>query len=388
MPWTPPAPLINATLEIWEAAQRAFAALWQTLGLSEPLNGQAAWPLQHRLAAEALITDASLARSVLTCALLVIVCLVLVAAACAWKRARWPVIALVPVLLLAAPWPAAHLVLAPAVASSFQQSDSGFTANAIARGKAVYEHHCIRCHGANAAGEGPDAAALPMWPPNLTGSLLWRRLEGELWWRVQHGLQDRKGQQTMPGFAKQLSATQTWEVLDYLQAVTAGQSLQLSKAWIAPVHLPAVTLACRHGGERSSASLRGQRLLVVFPDRDKLLPAEDPRFVTVVVGSSPNATPECATRDADMRNAMSEVLGVATEQLAGIQLLVDKQGWLRARSLPGQPGWSQEDLLCKTGDSKALALSPANATAVDGLDALIRQMDAEPVQRVRGGYPH
>ena len=80
------------------------------------------------------------------------------------------------------------------------------------RGQAVYQQQCLRCHGADGKGEGVDAPHLPMWPPTLNGSLLWKRLDGELFWRIRHGLQARDGSPTMPGFASQLSDTQVWEV--------------------------------------------------------------------------------------------------------------------------------------------------------------------------------
>ena len=61
------------------------------------------------------------------------------------------------------------------------------------RGQAVYQQQCLRCHGADGKGEGVDAPHLPMWPPTLNGSLLWKRLDGELFWRIRHGLQARDG---------------------------------------------------------------------------------------------------------------------------------------------------------------------------------------------------
>jgi mono/diheme cytochrome c family protein len=39
------------------------------------------------------------------------------------------------------------------------------------RGKELYERHCVACHGATAAGDGPATAALVAEVPNLSGNV-------------------------------------------------------------------------------------------------------------------------------------------------------------------------------------------------------------------------
>lgn len=156
-------------------------------------------------------------------------------------------------MLALAPGPQAHLLLTPAVATSLHQSPTGFGAHGIVRGQAAYLQHCGRCHGTDGRGEGPDAAQLPQWPPNLNGALLWKRLDGELFWRVREGRHNRAGVQTMPGVGSALSDVQIWEVLDYLQAHAAGQmpeddlvcrSVTISPA---PADAPAAAKAAAQG---------------------------------------------------------------------------------------------------------------------------------------------
>ena len=75
----------------------------------------------------------------------------------------------------------------------------------------------------------------------------------------------------------------------------------------------------------------------------------------------------------------------------GSQMLVDRNGWLRARAAPGQGGWSEDDLVCRASVSANSMLTRPAASAqpgADGLEVLIRRMDAERVRPRRGGFPH
>jgi mono/diheme cytochrome c family protein len=292
--------------------------------------------------------------------------------------------------LLLAPWPEAHLLLAPAVPTSLHQSPTGFTAQGIVRGQAVYQQHCLRCHGADGRGEGPDAAALPMWPPTLNGSLLWKRLDGELFWRVRHGMAARDGTVTMPGFEAALSDTQVWQVLDFLQANASGQMLRESGVWTYPVRMPDASLLCRPGRAQTVRSLRGQRLRVALAGPGIVAPADDPRLVTLQVGLPRNSTapsdPECRVDSPELSTALSLLLGVPAARLGAYQLLVDRDGWLRARAQPGQAAWSEDDLVCRS--TVTPTARAGKASTGDGLDGLIRRMDGEPVRLLRGGFPH
>ena len=377
MNWSLPPEGLNGLLALLQEAQLGLRALLHTLGLAPDIHGQPAWPFAQRIAGEMLALDAGHARRVATSLACLLLALVAGTVSVFWRRARYALWALVVTVLLLAPWPESQLLLAPAVPTSLHTSPSGFTADSIVRGQAVYQQQCLRCHGADGKGEGVDAAQLPMWPPTLNGSLLWKRLDGELFWRVRHGMQARDGNPTKPGFDPQLSDTQVWEVLDYLQANASGQTLQESGAWTYPVRMPDARVLCRQGTHRNVRSLVGQRLRVVA-EANSL--QDDPRLVTVYVGAAaPDA--ECQADTPTLRTALALVVGVPAAQLAGNQLLVDRDGWLRARGQPGKAAWSVDDLVCRTTVASA-------ATKGDGLDGLIRRMDDEPVRLLRGGFPH
>ena len=390
---------LNFLLEGLQAAQLALRALLHALGLAPLLHGQPAWPFAWRLAGEMLLMDGGHARRVAATLICLAGAALLMLLALLWRRARRWLWASAAAALLLAPWPQASLLFTPAVPTSFHVSQGGFSAQGIVRGQALYAQHCLRCHGADGRGEGPDAPGLSMWPPTLNGSLLWKRLEGELFWRVRHGMQGRDGRPSMPSLAAPLSDAQVWELLDFLQAQAAGQMFKESGAWAAPVRLPDGPVRCLRGQRPTARSLTGQRLRVVMAQTGAALPADDPRLVTLQLPAAPNIAntanaanaantgpdPECRMDDPAASASLSLVLGVAPEKLPGYQLLVDRQGWLRAVSQPGQAGWSESDLVCRSGP--APQARPA-APAADGLDALIRRMDAEPVRLLRGGFPH
>jgi len=384
---------VGGVLEALYAAQIALRDAWHALGLSATIADQPAWPFARRLAAERLLLEPGHARrGVITLACiagaLALALLALLLAVLRRGRRRWgPGLALVAgALLVFAPWPSSALLWAPAVPTSLHRAPQAFSAQSIAQGQAVFSRHCAQCHGADARGEGPLASQLAQWPPNLAGGLLWKRLEGELFWRVRHGMSDaRSGAQTMPG-ASALSDQEIWSSLDFLQARASGQMLSDMGAWERPVRLPVSTLNCRHGGRRASDSLRGQRLQLVLPAAaEQTLPQEDPRWVTVVLGTASGAAPECQAEDRALLPALALLLGVTPQQAPGHRLFVDRDGWLRARSVPGQAAWSEDDLICR---SEAVTEAVATGAPAPGVEGLLRRMDADRMQLVRAGYPH
>lgn len=343
--------LLNGLLEGLQAAQQGLRALLHALGLAPEVHGQPAWPWGQRIAAEMLVVDAGHARRVLLSLVCAGAALVVLLVSLPWRRARLPLWALAIALLVFAPWPQAHLLLAPAVATSLHQSPTGFAAAGIVRGQATYQQHCVRCHGTDGRGEGPDAPQLVQWPPNLNGALLWKRLDGELFWRVREGMHNRAGVPTMPGVGGALSDAQIWEVLDYLQAHAAGQMLRESGTWDRPVRLPAMAVQCRQGGARHSRELVGQRVRVAVAGPGVQPVADDPRLVTLVAGVLPAGGDSECRPQADLHaldQALALVLGIPAAELPGYQLIVDRAGWLRARGQPGKAAWSEDDLVCRS----------------------------------------
>ncbi len=392
-----------------QALQSAQAALLQTLhalGLVPTLHGQPAWPWAWRLAGDTLLFDLGQARRLAITLGLLTLALLLAGLALAWRRPRLPLLALAALLPLLAPWPEWAAVRVAATPASFHASPTGFDARSIAHGQQLYRQLCVDCHGDDGRGHGPLAARQPVWPPNLAGPLLWRRADGDLLWHVLHGMHDaRSNQPSMPAFAGRLSADDAWALIDAMKALAAGQMLRQTGQWLQPVRLPAFSLRCPAApGRTTSTDLRGQRLRVMVPG--DTAPPPDPRVVTVALAPAGAgaawplaAGTDCQATDLAAWTALALIAGHTADAaaLAGTQFIVDRAGWLRARSAPGAADWQEDDLVCRaastsfpsTSTSSAAGPVPAAGTpGNDGLGSLIARMDAEPVRYVKGGVVH
>jgi hypothetical protein len=191
----------------------------------------------------------------------------------------------------------------------------------------------------------------------------------------------------MPAFADSLEAQDAWSLIDFMKANAAGQSLRRNGAWAQPIALPGMTVHCVDHAPRALAAWRGQRVRIVMADATSPPPMEDPRLVSIVVRTAarlPSTPPsDCEVEDADARDALALIAG--SDTLSGLQLIADRDGWLRARSAPVQAAWSEDDLVCRTDLAPQAAKRPP---ASDGLGALIARIDAEPVRFVKGGFIH
>ncbi|KWE55083.1 c-type cytochrome [Burkholderia sp. MSMB2157WGS] len=382
-----------AFLQLLYRAQIALARVLHAIGLTGDVDGQAAWPWAHRIALETLRIDAGLTRQLAVAGGVTALAVVLACLALAARKRR--VATAVAALAVAwfAPWPSASLWLAPAVPTSFQRDPAPFSVANVMRGAHLYTQHCAACHGADGRGEGPLAATLAHWPPTFAGTLLARRLDGELFWRVRHGTQDAHGASTMPGFAATLGTQDTWAVLDYLKALAAGSGARAEGAWPVPVPLPALDVRCGDAAPQPLERWRdGQRVRVVALAPGATPPPEDARWQTLLVAepgasvpSSADSRANCVATTTDAWRAFATIAGVPPDALGGTQLLADRRGWLRARALPGSAGWSDADLLCR---SDAAARPAARATGGDALTALLLRVDAEPVRDVQAGLAH
>lgn len=58
----------------------------------------------------------------------------------------------------------------------------------LARGKAVYQQHCLKCHGAGGWGDGPDADLLRVAPANFHRFRSYLKSDEELLRTIEHGV--------------------------------------------------------------------------------------------------------------------------------------------------------------------------------------------------------
>ncbi|QEI04855.1 c-type cytochrome [Pigmentiphaga aceris] len=355
----------------------------------------AVWPFAWR-PDPAVLADEGYVRRLTQAAIMALTAGALLIVALFSRRLRVWALAGSLCLLAAAPLPSPSLWLIPAYPSSFQHAPNGFDAESIVLGQQRFAQHCASCHGDDASGRGPRAASLPMWPPNLAGHMLWDRTDGEVFWRIGHGLRNAAGTQTMPGFAAELPEDDIWALVNFLFANAGGMSADKHGGWIKPLRAPVLQLQC---GEDMLAldSLRGQVVHVLaMADVSSSALAElaraDNGLATTLVllrnplPDLPTSSRVCTAIDPSAWTAYAQIAGLTPDTFAGTQILIDREGWLRARYLANDTGWTLPDAPAPRAwqAAQGAALSDSHARLAD----LIRRIDAAPVEDQRAGHAH
>ncbi len=323
--------------------------------LAPAMHVPAVWPFAERPSLAAVREDAELRHEVLAAALALGGAAVLAAGAVLVRgRLRWAALAAAGgIAWLAVPH--LDLLLVPAYPTSFQRSPTGFSAQAIVAGAGLYPGQCAGCHGAEGHGDGPAASGLGVPPADLTAAHLWMHEDGEMFWWLAHGIEAPGGGVAMPGFSQVLSAEQVWALIDYVRAHNAGLVVHEAGVWSPPVQAPDFALRCQDAGVRTLADLRGGFVRVVLggalpPGSGASGAAQAEGATTVLATADPAAVPApgvCVAADATLAAAYGIVTGVAAAELAGVQVLVDGSGWLRAVQ-PAGSGWDDAGRLAAT----------------------------------------
>lgn len=288
----------------------------------------------------------------LSCVLLALAVLLL-----GWRRAPLLAFVLALALLWLARWPAPAMWLTRATPTSFQLPPPSLTLADLARGASLYQNQCASCHGAQADGRGPLAGKQSPSPGALGAGLFSYRPAGDVFWHLASG------------HPAAMPADEAWDVIRYLRwrawGEAGGRGLPAQRA-------PALTLRCA-GVPRSWDSLRGTPVRVIAHGPETAAQRWDPRMTTVLLtrGAS-QLDADCVAEDAQAWQAYAEAAGLPGAALAGAQFLLDRQGWLRARWLPGSANeWTSADSLC--GPEGRMDASDA------GMDRMLRDMDATPM---------
>lgn len=344
------------------------AAIWRSLGQAPVL---AYWPFAWRYDPDLPVSPhtwrqlwLALAQSA---AALVLLCGALFAAR---RRLAW--LSAAAALALLADWPSPNMLLTEAHSSSYQRSPLPFSEANLLQGGRLYQAHCAACHGAAADGRGEQAASLPVWPSVLGPALFQNRLEGELHWSIAHGGQQPPAKPAMPAFGAMLDTEEIWQVLDYLRLRAYGVS---GGNGMPAVAAPVVEIVCRDGRATRLNGLRGLPLRVMAHAQGAPEEPQDPRVLTVALtrGQSRDVVADCVTADETAWDAYALAAGLQPDELAGAQFMVDRQGWLRARRLPGAaPAWTSADDVCGPGGRM-------EGATLRGLGELLQAMDRAPI---------
>ena len=290
-----------------------------------------------------------------------------------WRKMRWPALALA-VIIVALAIPHLDLLFVEAYPTSFFTSPTEFAATAIVHGAKVFAANCTTCHGNEGRGDGPAAQSLPIHPADLTAEHFWAHSDGELFWYISHGFAAPDGGVAMPGFRGTLSSEARWDLIDYLRAHNAGETMRTTGKWSHPLPMPQFDVACADGRTIDLDDLRGRMLRIVAVTGNAATVAVSPTGIdltTLLLVSNATVNPDpatCVATEPETWTAFAILSGVPDDALAGEQVLVDQNSWLRAAWRPGDPGdWT---------DPRALA-------------ATIRDIAAHPIAiGAAGGHVH
>lgn len=91
--------------------------------------------------------------------------------------------------------------------------------NSIARGSSLYNKYCASCHGAKARGNGPAGKALNPKPSDLK-QMSGNHPDGDFAWKIANG------RSAMPAWKNILSRNQIWDLVNYIQSLSATKGQQ------------------------------------------------------------------------------------------------------------------------------------------------------------------
>jgi mono/diheme cytochrome c family protein len=232
---------------------------------------------------------------------------------------------------------ATSIFAVPAFPTSYATSPVAYSVDAVAHGASRFAQHCSSCHGADARGDGPAAASLPVKPANLAEHAL-HHLEGNLFWWISHGVAGK----SMPAFSPRLADREIWEIVQFLVArasAEAATSLGPHVDGQSRIRVPDFAYDVPAQGQRMLVGDRTPALIVLDPtvsDARRAQLATNHRLMhahlRVILVPMSDAQPSNDAR----RMSGTGVAGVyrmfVGEDLANrVELLVDGAGILRAR---------------------------------------------------------
>ena len=81
-----------------------------------------------------------------------------------------------------------------------------------------YLARCAACHGKTGNGDGDDAIKFGLHPAKLSDPTLRDEPDGALYWKIT------TGKRPMPDYGSRLSATDRWNVINYVRTLSQGMA--------------------------------------------------------------------------------------------------------------------------------------------------------------------
>jgi putative copper resistance protein D len=265
--------------------------------------------------------------------------------------------------------------------TTYRRSAVPYQALSVASGVALYREHCATCHGVGGQGDGPAGAGLPRRPADLTAPHTGQHTAGDLFWWVTHGIPAAG----MPGFGARLAEEDRWDLINFLRALAAATEARTLAPVIEPdrprIAAPDAAYAAGPGPGRTLKDFRGERgvLLVLFTlpgSHDRLVQLAQSyellralgvevvavptdggeRIITRLGQTNPpilypvvtDGAAEIVTAYGLFRRTLSpEGFAPDPPMPPHMELLIDRNGYLRARWIPGTggSGWANPTMI-------------------------------------------
>ena len=272
------------------------------------------------------------------------------------------------VAVVAGLWVALPPMTVDAYPTTFRRSSVPYHVVSVASGTALFRTHCATCHGPGGRGDGPGGAGLPRPPADLTAPHTAQHTAGDMFWWLTHGIPAGG----MPPFDGVLSEEERWDLINFIRTLAAGEQARQMTALVPPgrpwLVAPDLAIVVGPAPPRSLKDLRDRwmTLLVVFTlpeSRARLaqlaeayntlqalgteivaVPRDDGSDIIRRLGGHPPILyPVITDGAADIATAyalLARGFGLAPRGAPPLhaEFLIDRQGYIRARWLPGAPG--------------------------------------------------
>jgi mono/diheme cytochrome c family protein len=99
------------------------------------------------------------------------------------------------------------------------------TPEALKAAKAIYDDKCSQCHGDTGKGDGPESLMYSVKPANFADAhMMGEMTDGEIFYKMT------EGREPMPGFKRQLTEEQRWQLVHYIRTFAPKPKNEPAKA--------------------------------------------------------------------------------------------------------------------------------------------------------------
>jgi copper resistance protein D len=348
-----------------------------SMGVTPPArHAQPQWPFSFRMSWD-LIANAPKARAEVERGTVWAAIGLIALIAAIFRRRRRVLLVSIGIGTLAY---AVFVILTPvtidAYPMTYRRPAVAYQAISVANGLSLYRDSCVVCHGIEGQGDGPAAEDLRPKPADLTARHAANHTAGDLYWWLSYGVE----QTAMPGFSESLSEEERWDLINFLRALSSAERARSlapvieNQPWLVA---PDFVYGTNRGEAKALKDHRDSKmvLLVVFSlpnSLDRLIQLDEAKVkleaagVDLILVRDNAGGPE---RDSngllldlpvvtDGRQEIADTYSLFRRSFADdppasssplgrhMELLIDKQGYIRARWLPAEgDAWRQLDNL-------------------------------------------